>query len=782
MAFNELMPQDAAQPIIELPPHRTSQHLPQHIKIALKPHYSDWIVLTQVTNVRQYRHDEHTRLLIKTKKGFQQIKRVDGAIAGGNVLIIKNRAAYTQSPSFLTTGSASISPHDSVAGQSFPSTIQQTQPVLENEALMNDYISAKHVGIQQANAASMNQSASTSSDKMSHSVNQTTRQSSSLGKINNGLNALATSIPVNQDESPDDDKRILVTIKGATGSNTSAITNTSTNENLNVSIRMQGDSSLRRSNDGEADKQLLFPRLNEDGSYQLNANILGIPPQPLTPAMPFSDYLSIEKINALNIGEDGGLQLLDHQVTANGNAHLTLLNQPPSFGVFFDGTGNNLTNDNKKLDDEKEPTNVAKLFELYPFDDYRFRYYVEGIGTKANKKDNKLDLAFAFSFDERIMEALKETQRFFKDDKFKYIKVGILDVFGFSRGATAARAFVNQVHEINQHQPDFWGGPKLMVRFIGPFDTVSSTMGDGDNFHNEPMVSKKLPYPVTLHLNETSAGAVYHPVAYDEQRDNFPLSSLKSADGSTPANITEIALPGAHADIGGGYCPADSNMGNGYNPSDNQIDYDTIYIAGVPGDPGHAQALEKIKTELEQKYYWPSIDIHFKQRRSRLNKEGAHKRLSKLDDRAIITPYKPYWPRNHVDNRLSLYALHQMHTQAVKYGVPFKTIETLGTIQQANGMSTYRYELPPYLTQDVESAMAHGVNSQAWQGLYKKFIHHSHKYVGLKNSLAHSRENDAKHTTENNVREIFYNQPNNAVANTDSWQPHFIGDIVLWRK
>jgi hypothetical protein len=45
---------------------------------------------------------------------------------------------------------------------------------------------------------------------------------------------------------------------------------------------------------------------------------------------------------------------------------LTIATQPPRFGLFFDGTGNNLHNDNARQDDTKAPTNVAKLFELYP--------------------------------------------------------------------------------------------------------------------------------------------------------------------------------------------------------------------------------------------------------------------------------------------------------------------------------------------------------------------------------------------------------------------------------
>ncbi|MGM3150748.1 hypothetical protein ACS22U_23610, partial [Escherichia coli] len=49
-----------------------------------------------------------------------------------------------------------------------------------------------------------------------------------------------------------------------------------------------------------------------------------------------------------------------------------------------------------------------------------------------------------------------------------------LDLFGFSRGATAARTFLNQLIEwAGDNQPKICGIP-LRVRFMGLFDTVAS--------------------------------------------------------------------------------------------------------------------------------------------------------------------------------------------------------------------------------------------------------------------------------------------------------------------
>jgi hypothetical protein len=78
----------------------------------------------------------------------------------------------------------------------------------------------------------------------------------------------------------------------------------------------------------------------------------------------------------------------------------------------------------------------------------------------------------AVSFGQRVQEALKETRKFFKD--FSLAPEGLIDVFGFSRGAAAARAFVNQLHRIGRLSPGAFGGIALRVRFIGLFDTVGS--------------------------------------------------------------------------------------------------------------------------------------------------------------------------------------------------------------------------------------------------------------------------------------------------------------------
>jgi len=165
-------------------------------------------------------------------------------------------------------------------------------------------------------------------------------------------------------------------------------------------------------------------------------------------------------------------------------------------GVFFDGTGNNgfnsdaiyytkkppLTQDDIKAEEHKgfdvetdtsywNPySNVKLLHDIYeeksdnftdreedPHHYLQFRIYVQGIGTLQDKKDDKfgsglgegsrgviarVNLACEFISD-RINKEFGILKS--KDKKQLYLQSLQIDVFGFSRGAAAARHFCNEV-------------------------------------------------------------------------------------------------------------------------------------------------------------------------------------------------------------------------------------------------------------------------------------------------------------------------------------------------
>nr|WP_243465211.1 DUF2235 domain-containing protein [Photorhabdus temperata] len=145
-----------------------------------------------------------------------------------------------------------------------------------------------------------------------------------------------------------------------------------------------------------------------------------------------------------------------------------------------------------------------------------------------------------------------------------------LYVYGFSRGAAEARAFVNWLAELlpppkgdnpkpsqclqakNETDPD--GNLPISVEFLGLFDTVASV----GMSHVVPVVEGHMAWAdgtQELPSEEIYGGLVkrcVHLVSTHEQRLSFPLDSIRRSDGSYPTGSTEVIYPGVHSDLGGG--------------------------------------------------------------------------------------------------------------------------------------------------------------------------------------------------------------------------------------
>ncbi|ASD59020.1 TPA: DUF2235 domain-containing protein [Enterobacter asburiae] len=273
-------------------------------------------------------------------------------------------------------------------------------------------------------------------------------------------------------------------------------------------------------------------------------------------------------------------------------------------GVFFDGTGNNRANsddlrlayahcanlvgeDRARACEKYEKharaelgnaswqggiTNISRLFDLYQSSDElndseteaQVKIYVSGIGTADGESDSMLGAALGSSLirqfegvvtktDEALDKISAELSRFIKlnRDKVAIAKVQF-DVFGFSRGAAAARHFANRV--MNQDAEiavaidkgldltGHHGKAAGEVRFLGLFDTVAA-IGSLLNFYG---INGRSNPGVNLELRPSVAQKVFQISAMHECRYNFSLNSIA---GMWP----ELALPGAHSDIGGGY-------------------------------------------------------------------------------------------------------------------------------------------------------------------------------------------------------------------------------------
>lgn len=336
-------------------------------------------------------------------------------------------------------------------------------------------------------------------------------------------------------------------------------------------------------------------------------------------------------------------------------------------GVFFDGTSNNRENIEGRRKDPKlkktyasnndgsntsygnDHTNVDKLEKAYPNikNTHSYSVYVEGIGTKNPDKNNDGSFKYYGDFTRGQAKGKGETGLFEKVEKGCFditrrlkkeneisISTLYLDVFGFSRGATAARIFANEINKKTNSRDknscdfgylgkafkelDYKVNPiRIKVRLLGIYDTVSSY---GDNVFDDVDVDK-------VPLKIPNVGFTVHLTAEDEHRINFPLTNIASAG----ENSIELTLPGCHSDIGGGYK-------NGT---------DEIVILTETGS----------KIEEEKKY---------------VIKQGWF-RSSQLKELPDLTPYYLRGKRENLSNKYSLVILHLMAEFGKrKYKIPWK--------------------------------------------------------------------------------------------------------------
>ncbi|MCF6324613.1 MAG: DUF2235 domain-containing protein [Gammaproteobacteria bacterium] len=197
-------------------------------------------------------------------------------------------------------------------------------------------------------------------------------------------------------------------------------------------------------------------------------------------------------------------------------------------------------------------SNVVKLERYLKTDAHSteklvLKSYVEGIGTVDKKGDKFRGYAFgtgATGVEEKVTAGLREAAQEIENnhhDRDAIITTLTFNLFGFSRGAAAARHFIYEVlfsrPIIEQLKELSYQVGEVKIGFTGLFDTVSS---HGLSFSNDTDA---------LNLDAIShAQNVVHLTAADEHRKNFSLTDTNSAGSGR-----EIFLPGVHSDIGGSY-------------------------------------------------------------------------------------------------------------------------------------------------------------------------------------------------------------------------------------
>ena len=221
-----------------------------------------------------------------------------------------------------------------------------------------------------------------------------------------------------------------------------------------------------------------------------------------------------------------------------------------------------------------EASNVALLYDLYvdqadmqinpDAQTASIKVYIDGIGTLSGGEDSLAGYAFGQG-ETGVVERVKQSpdlllaavRRFIKSNAEVCVEKIQFDIFGFSRGAAAARHFANEVYkpnggifvssfsdELPALAPGFNWSTHTSINFIGIFDTVAAI---GDPARGHLSVGDAKNPGVNLHLSRSCANKVVHLTAADEHRHNFSLNRVNSEYHE------ELVLPGVHSNLGGGY-------------------------------------------------------------------------------------------------------------------------------------------------------------------------------------------------------------------------------------
>jgi hypothetical protein len=289
------------------------------------------------------------------------------------------------------------------------------------------------------------------------------------------------------------------------------------------------------------------------------------------------------------------------------------------FSIFFDGTGNNLEADIGFL----KHSNIAKLYRarveenkiagIYPI-------YIPGVATLfhaiGDDGDGLPEKIGGAGGEARMNHALtqmdQKMRRHLELAKAPSNAISEINVavFGFSRGAAIARAFVNQLIKtrcrlVKGKFTYLNGNWPVRIRFMGLFDTVASVgrpMSSNtiekyaavrsdvarmiaQRFDDFDSTSPQLlafaehglpgadPAPGVSDGHSSYGGMlaiheaveeVRHFIAAHEMRNSFPVDSISTLrDGRIvkPAHFHETVYPGVHSDVGGSYAPGEGGKG-----------------------------------------------------------------------------------------------------------------------------------------------------------------------------------------------------------------------------
>ncbi|MDM5087545.1 DUF2235 domain-containing protein [Aeromonas bestiarum] len=482
-------------------------------------------------------------------------------------------------------------------------------------------------------------------------------------------------------------------------------------------------------------------------------------------------------------------------------------------GVFFDGTSNNTFNhligkdgietflEQCAAPEEREAlrkqceagdvplkvasqandvTNIGKAHDLYIRRNkgaLSVAVYIDGIGTE----DGDGDTGAGQGADTGSTSSLAKVEKACKTKIVEELKLQLgptlntldcihkinFDVFGFSRGASAARQFVNMLDQQANHLLadaignestiklkagfDWANREDCRIKFVGLFDTVCTAMFNKRNVTLAPDCAER----------------VVHLIAADEWRYFFALTRITDdvAGNQIAPNFTEVLIPGSHSDVGGGYYSRWSLS----NPNSDPAITEQVSIkvcrseaSAMTYDPKDSSAYRRARQYAEEQVVkgWGNevVDLPNVASAPVRNKVSLRVRSSRHPKTDKMSVEVEVLLNRVVEGEYSRIPLHMMVTAAQDVGVPFITWkpDERALMLESGAPKLPRTDLAKLDMLWVNAAKERGVSkdltkqldAEAYRQLRFEYLHHSAD-TGLVNRPHHHRGKEARHIYTN---------------------------------
>lgn len=482
-------------------------------------------------------------------------------------------------------------------------------------------------------------------------------------------------------------------------------------------------------------------------------------------------------------------------------------------GVFFDGTSNNTFNhligkdgietflEQCAAPEEREAlrkqceagdvplkvasqandiTNIGKAHDLYIRSNkgvLSVAVYIDGIGTE----DGDSDTGAGQGADTGSTSSLAKVEKACKTKIVEELKLQLgptlntldcihkinFDVFGFSRGASAVRQFVNMLDQQANHLLsdaigsentiklkagfDWASREDCRIKFVGLFDTVCTAMFNKRNVTLAPDCAER----------------VVHLIAADEWRYFFALTRISDdiAGAKIAPNFTEVLIPGSHSDVGGGYYSRWSLS----NPNSDPAITEQVSIkacrseaSAMTYDPKDSSAYRRARQYAEEQVVkgWGNevVDLPNVASAPVRNKVSLRVRSSRHPKTDKMNVEVEVLLNRVVEGEYSRIPLHMMVTAAQDVGVPFITWkpDERALMLESGAPKLPRTDLAKLDMLWVNAAKERGVSkdltkqldAETYRQLRFEYLHHSAD-TGLVNTPHHHRGKDARHIYTN---------------------------------